>query len=520
MLWHAIQQNRAPLLTERLADADESEEDAKNRDLIEQMRSASADVLLPFVSGETVLGFLGLRDDRSPEPYSTAEIAKLMQIAETAATVIWNSKLMERLRERERLATVGAMAAGLAHEIRNPLGAIKGAAEYLDPGRFLEGDEAEFLQVIIDETNRLNSVVSQFLDYARPFRATVPGDRHQRGGPQDRQADPSGARREPSRAAARRAHAGDPRRRRADEAGGPQPRAQRARRLRRDRPVTISTRYVQERGCVELRVRDEGRGIPPEDLDRIFIPFFTTKQQGTGLGLAVCQRIVHNHGGTISSRVEARRRDRVRGGVADGEEGARLDHRIVRSSRATHQHHHRRSPRARARSAQSRSGRVHLMHLAGRTAALLAGAAALGFAINAARPDGVSLFAWQPSTVCEIEVAAAELTPDQAQAICADPNALVIDVRTHEQYARGHLPEALHLPCTPEPARRSNLRAALHRLRDPGLRRDHRRSALGRRQPRPAPPPGARARGRLSALGSRRARVLLRPVRRLPRKAP
>ena len=61
------------------------------------------------------------------------------------------------------------MAAGLAHEIRNPLGAIKGAAEYLDPNKFSD-EEGEFLQVIVDETNRLNTVVSQFLDYARPFR--------------------------------------------------------------------------------------------------------------------------------------------------------------------------------------------------------------------------------------------------------------------------------------------------------------------------------------------------------------
>jgi len=75
----------------------------------------------------------------------------------------------ERLRERERLAALGAMAAGLAHEIRNPLGAIKGAAEYLDPNKFSD-EEGEFLQVIVDETNRLNTVVSQFLDYARPFR--------------------------------------------------------------------------------------------------------------------------------------------------------------------------------------------------------------------------------------------------------------------------------------------------------------------------------------------------------------
>ncbi|MFX5494477.1 histidine kinase dimerization/phospho-acceptor domain-containing protein, partial [Acinetobacter baumannii] len=61
-----------------------------------------------------------------------------------------------RLRERDRLATIGEMAAGLAHEIRNPLGAIKGAAQVIDPK---PGDPAEpFLKIIIEEVNRLNDV--------------------------------------------------------------------------------------------------------------------------------------------------------------------------------------------------------------------------------------------------------------------------------------------------------------------------------------------------------------------------
>jgi len=172
-LWHAIQQNKVPLLAERLSHSPEGRQgQGASHDLVEALRLVSADVLLPFVSGETVLGFLALRDDRSIEPYDTHEIAQMMKIAETAATVIWNSRLAERLRERERLAAIGAMAAGLAHEIRNPLGAIKGAAQFLDPGRY-RSEEGEMLQVIVEESNRLNSVVSQFLDYARPFRPNL-----------------------------------------------------------------------------------------------------------------------------------------------------------------------------------------------------------------------------------------------------------------------------------------------------------------------------------------------------------
>ena len=77
------------------------------------------------------------------------------------------------MKERDRLAALGQMAAGLAHEIRNPLGSIKGAAQYLQPGPTTENTREgtrEFLDIIIEEVNRLNKIVSQFLDYARPYR--------------------------------------------------------------------------------------------------------------------------------------------------------------------------------------------------------------------------------------------------------------------------------------------------------------------------------------------------------------
>ena len=299
-LWQAINQNRAPVLAEQIAREEDALAEGPKKDLLEALRAVSADVLLPFVSGETVLGFVAVRDDRSAESVSTSELAGLMMIAETAATVIWNSRLAERLRERERLAAIGAMAAGLAHEIRNPLGAIKGAAEYLDPAALHDADESEFLQVIVEETDRLNSVVSQFLDYARPFRANLqPTDinlvvqktarlveAHRGGAPVSLDLQD-----------------GIP----TIQADGEQLRqvilnlVLNGLEASRDRPnpVHIQTRHLLDRGMVEMRVVDRGCGIPSEDLDRVFIPFFTTKQQGTGLGLAVCQRIIHNHGGLI-----------------------------------------------------------------------------------------------------------------------------------------------------------------------------------------------------------------------------
>ena len=302
-LWQAIQQNRAPILADQLAEEDASAEEPVHRELIEAMRMVSGDLVFPFVSGDEVLGFLALRDDRSAEPYSTKEIALLMKVADTAATVIWNSKLAEKLRERERLAAVGAMAAGLAHEIRNPLGAIKGAAEYLDPK---DGPaDPELLQVIIEEVNRLNTVVSQFLDYARPFRARFG------------RVDLNDLVRRTARLVAAQPESPGLDIDLSDdlpviEADGEQLKqvilnlilnAVEASRDG-DQSVGIRTRYLPVRRMVELRVVDHGVGIPKDDLDRVFIPFFTTKQHGTGLGLAVCHRIVMSHGGTIHPESE------------------------------------------------------------------------------------------------------------------------------------------------------------------------------------------------------------------------
>src|SRR5207244_11214224 len=102
------------------------------------------------------------------------ELAAMLDIGEQAAITIENSRLYEKMKERDRLAALGEMAAGLAHEIRNPLGAIKGAAQYLDPAGMQTGD-AEILNIIVEEVNRLDGVVAQFLAYSRPFPSAASG---------------------------------------------------------------------------------------------------------------------------------------------------------------------------------------------------------------------------------------------------------------------------------------------------------------------------------------------------------
>ena len=139
---------------------------------LEQMNGS---VALGFSSEDQLLGVLVIRDERLREAYSTDEIELFRGVATSIGITLQNSQVYERMKERDRLAALGQMAAGLAHEIRNPLGSIKGAAQFLQPPAATaatatrEGTR-EFLDIIVEEVNRLNKIVSQFLDYARPYR--------------------------------------------------------------------------------------------------------------------------------------------------------------------------------------------------------------------------------------------------------------------------------------------------------------------------------------------------------------
>jgi two-component system sensor histidine kinase HydH len=277
------------------------------------MSSMRAGICMPLLAGDRVVGFLACWDERVPEAFASDEIAALIEVADRCALVIENSKLYQQMKERDRLAALGEMSAGLAHEIRNPLAAIKGAVQFLDPAK-LPMEDREFLEIVIEEVNRLNGVVTQFLDYSRPLKpALAPTDVNDVLERTFRllQAEV------PPAIGVELALAEWLPRVNADAEQLKQVFLNLALNAFQAMPgggrLVVSTRLARDElafwregsrkaDVVEVRFRDSGPGIAADARDRIFVPFYTTKEKGTGLGLAICQRLVKAHQGTIQVR--------------------------------------------------------------------------------------------------------------------------------------------------------------------------------------------------------------------------
>jgi two-component system, NtrC family, sensor histidine kinase HydH len=306
-LIETVERKLAALKAQPLEARRQREEVRRLNDMKLAMNQMRASICVPLTGNDRLLGFLNLFDERVPEAFASDEIALILELADRLAGVLENSKLYEKMRERDRLAALGEMAAGLAHEIRNPLGAIKGAAQCLDP-KGIPAEEREFVDVIVEEVNRLNGVVTAFLDYSRPLKQSF--------GATDLNEVVSRTMKliqndvKPSIAIEQQLGASLPR----VDGDAEQLKQvlinliQNGIQACGDNPgrlvvkTSLAERFGDFRGTdwVELQVIDDGPGIPLDQQMNIFVPFFTTKQKGTGLGLAICQRIVRNHGGTIA----------------------------------------------------------------------------------------------------------------------------------------------------------------------------------------------------------------------------
>jgi signal transduction histidine kinase len=209
--------------------------------------------------------------------------------------------------ERERLAAIGELAATVAHEVRNPLAVIFNCIGSLEKNDAPPGDGKALLGILAEEANRLNQIVSELLDFARPGELLLLDESLEK--------IVSGA------IAAVAAAQTSPVQ--IDlEVSRPLPPQMLDARLVRRAVINLVTNAVQamplggrvvvrvvdelapDRPGVRIEVIDSGPGIPPAILARIFEPFFTTKASGTGLGLAIVKHVAEAHHGELTVRSE------------------------------------------------------------------------------------------------------------------------------------------------------------------------------------------------------------------------
>jgi len=210
--------------------------------------------------------------------------------------------LRREIARNQRLASVGRLAGGVAHEIRNPLSSIKGLATYFKERYQDKLDDQQIANIMIQEVDRLNRVVGQLLDFARPIKISKKPVSMQALIEDSlklvaRQASEKDIKIETRFPAQMDPVAVDPDQLNqvllnlylnaidSMDAGG---------------RLAISIKNSQPAHNIEIEIMDDGIGISQEDLAHIFDPYFTTKATGTGLGLANVHNIVDAHGGKVA----------------------------------------------------------------------------------------------------------------------------------------------------------------------------------------------------------------------------
>jgi signal transduction histidine kinase len=266
-------------------------------------------IALPLFKESELLGIWALRTSlRSTNPYtsfSDTEIQLLIDVTVEIVGLLDQVQHFQTQERQERLAALGEMSAALAHEIRNPLGALHGAAHLLRTSHTLAGNEdKECVEIVSKEVERMQKTVDQYLSFARKSEEPIPVDLatlvkkvmtdvrrkseqtrtglHEQIEPQLPQlnTDPLKVEQVLFNLVQNACEAFS-------------------------KNVWVEVRHaIDAKDFVEITVKDDGPGIPASALPNIFVPLFTTKKAGSGLGLPICKKIIESLGGRISVESE------------------------------------------------------------------------------------------------------------------------------------------------------------------------------------------------------------------------
>jgi len=220
-------------------------------------------------------------------------------------------ELEEAVRTADRLSSLGTLAAGLAHEIKNPLGGIKGAAQLLEKELPPDSELLDYTRIMIKETQRVNRIVEELLALTTPRKLHLTKvNLHQILGDILLLQKNSLVREEVSFVqhfdpSIPTILADDEQltqlflnlTKNAVEAVGENGQIRITSRIMSD--YTLTKKGERRQRMVAVEICDDGQGMSKEQLDQLFTPFFTTKSKGTGLGLAICHKIVTEHRGMI-----------------------------------------------------------------------------------------------------------------------------------------------------------------------------------------------------------------------------
>ena len=270
------------------------------------LAALGVEVAFPLMSMNRLIGVLLAGKTGEGYPVSKTEMSFIQTLLPQAGIALENARLFKEQKERfrrmsraDRLATVGELAAGAAHDIRNPLTAIRSSLQYLEAK---DPDEAsrKLLASALQETARINDIVSALLAFSRP--SEIVRERRDLVETLRNSLDLVSIQARTGGIAVRRDFPEAALFVQGDHAQLKQMFLNILLNAVQAMPEggTLAVEVVRKAGGkAVVAVRDSGEGIPEENLDRIFDPFFTTKKSGTGLGLSICYNIVKSHGGEV-----------------------------------------------------------------------------------------------------------------------------------------------------------------------------------------------------------------------------